>query len=99
MNRRCPNCGRRNDTGSTLCASCGHVHVPARVVLTSARTGSPLRMHVTTTVGHRLLKSVVGSEARFAGEPQFRIVKDPAIGWVVAHEPDAADGATVVRLG
>ena len=91
MTSICPKCRSRNPGGTTLCAECGHVRMPERVVLIGDRSGRPLRMHVSTTVGRRLLQGVVGHEARFASESQFRIVKDPSIGWVVAHEPCAAN--------
>lgn len=90
MSRTCQKCGAYLGK-RTLCESCGQVAVPKCVVLTGDRGGEPLRMHITTTIGRRLLKGVAGPESRFASDPQFRIVKDPAIGWVIAHEHAAAN--------
>jgi hypothetical protein len=43
-------------------------------------------MSLDTTVGKYLLRSLVGEDAKFASEPQYKIYKDETLGsWAVQH--------------
>jgi hypothetical protein len=91
MGWKCPKCGFENDAAGNRCgAGCGFVRVPKRTVLASETTNQHLRMHVSTLVGKVLLMRLDPSDAIYASEPQFEIIKDERLGaWAIRHHDTA----------
>lgn len=88
MGWKCPRCGfEDNSESSRNCSGgCGYVRIPRTVTLTSAATGQRISISVDTVVGKYLLKTFAGDEHIYASEPQFKIVKDAALGcWAIEH--------------
>lgn len=91
MSWKCLECGYEpNCDSERRCCSCGHVTCPATLVLTSQEMGKALRMRINADVGRGALRAIVGDDARFATDVQFRIRKRSGEGrWVIEHNSEA----------
>lgn len=91
MSWRCPQCGVENEDAVDVCAGmCGHARL-TRLVLT-ATSGQEIRFNVDTEVGRVGLQKVCGEEARFASQPQFRVLRDTTTPrWLISHMPTATN--------
>lgn len=87
---QCPWCGTENWDVMIDCIGCDVSRAARRLVLESENLHKSLRMHISTTVGRALLKSIAGEEAVYASDPQFEVIKDEATGiWRIRHLPSA----------
>ena len=100
MTWTCAKCGGTNEGPTRTCGDCGHIKY-CRLILLGVGTSSRKAFTVDTPVTDRLLRTLVGEEARFASPLQFTLRRKAATGgWTVSHEPSAKhptylDGAPV----
>jgi hypothetical protein len=88
---KCPQCGVENEDGARRCEACGHI-VFGKLSLTAGATGQSVSFTIDTDVGKHLLRTFVGDEAKYCSEPQFRVVKEVALGgWAIVPSPGAVN--------
>jgi hypothetical protein len=100
MTWKCPNCGfDANEDGVAECAGgCGYAKYPAMLVFYSESTSKLLQIGIDTNVGRRLLKSIVGEDAKYASDVQFRIFKSADLtAWAIQHDPSAKNATCLNR--
>ena len=89
MTWTCERCGGTNKGSTRTCGDCGHIKY-FRLVLLGVATSSRRAFTVDTAVTDRLLRALVGEEARFASPVQFTLRRSAATGgWTLTHEPSA----------
>ncbi len=95
MSWRCPESGTENDDHAAKCLGCGYVRY-GRLVLLSPSNGKEIRTNIDLLIGKTLLKAVVGDEARFASEPQFKLARsEEQASWLVLPNPKAVNATFV----
>jgi len=97
----CNSCGMENEPLSGGCEGCGATRT-SRLRLSFTATGATATIAVSTTYGQALLRTMGGTAARFAGEPQFHLERT-ANGWTLSHHPGARNptwfnGAPIVGV-
>lgn len=97
---KCPQCGVQNADDKKGCEACGYVEFGA-LALTSVETTKEIKTNIEIEVGKHLLRTFCGEEVRYAGEPQFKLVKDAVLGgWAIlpaagATNPTFFNGAAL----
>lgn len=93
-NRACSKCGGALIAEGGACSDCGHLDAGA---LRLRGPAGEVRAGLTTVVGKPLLQRLIGSDARIADHEQFRLVRDPRLGWQIepcsAVQPTFRNGA------
>jgi hypothetical protein len=80
MTERCSNCGTETDHREARCRVCWRDFLPSIELVGDAGT---VRAAIGTDFGRTILQRAIGDAAAFASDPQFRIFKDHAMGWMV----------------
>lgn len=90
----CSKDGKLNTSDLFVCPVCGTAR-PSRVVLTGCIGNAELRLE--TVIGSALLADVVGDEARFCHNPQYRICCGEDNVWRVFPAEEITSNITVVN--